>query len=97
MTVNRLLNLGIELTGKKVLADKAFGSEKIRDYLAGHGAIVCIPDKSNASGGLQHGESICREPKLENLRPVEKCKHILDRWLTMGRDLSIVRKGGPSI
>lgn len=39
---------GIELTGKKVLADKAFGSEKIRDYLAGHGAIVCIPDKSNA-------------------------------------------------
>jgi len=39
---------GIELTGKKVLTDKAFGSEKIRDYLAGHGAIVCIPDKSNA-------------------------------------------------
>ena len=39
---------GIKLTGKKVLADKAFGSEYIRDYLARHGASVCIPDKVNA-------------------------------------------------
>ena len=46
---------------------------------------------------LRHGESICLEPKLENLRPVEKYKHILGRWLTMGQDLSIVRRGGPSI
>ena len=49
------------------------------------------------SEGLSHGESIYLEPKLENLRPVEKYKHILDRWLTMGWDLSIVWKGGPSI
>ena len=52
---------------------------------------------SPVSEGLRHDESICPEPKLENLRPVEKHKHILDRWLTMGRDLSIVRRGSPSI
>ena len=34
--------------GKKILADKAFGSENIRDYLARHGAIICIPDKITA-------------------------------------------------
>ena len=28
---------------------------------------------------------------------MEKYKHILGRWLTMGQDLSIVRRGGPSI
>ena len=39
---------GIKLKGKKILADKAFGSENIRDYLARHGAIICIPDKINA-------------------------------------------------
>ena len=38
---------GIELTGKKILADKAYSSEQIRSYLQGHGAVVCIPDKVN--------------------------------------------------
>ena len=49
------------------------------------------------SEGLRHGKSIGLEPKLENLHPVEKYKHILDHWLTVCRDLSIVRRGGPSI
>ena len=31
--------------------------------------------------------------KLENLHPVEKYKHILDRWLIMGQDPSIVLRG----
>jgi hypothetical protein len=31
------------------------------------------------AGGLQHGESTCPGSKLENLHPVEKYKHILDR------------------
>lgn len=39
---------GIKLADKKVLGDKAFGSEQIRSYLARHGAIICIPDKVNA-------------------------------------------------
>ena len=37
----------IELNGKKVLADKAYSCDKIRDYLEGHGAQICIPDKAN--------------------------------------------------
>ena len=38
----------ITLVGKKVLADKAFCSEEIRDYIFQQKAISCIPDKSNA-------------------------------------------------
>ena len=38
---------GIELSGKIVLADKAYSCDKIRDYLEGHGAQICIPDKAN--------------------------------------------------
>ena len=37
----------IELNGKKVLADKAYSCDKIRDYLEEHGAQICIPDKAN--------------------------------------------------
>ena len=37
----------ITLTGKTVLADRTFSSEKIRDYLEKEGGQVCIPDKSN--------------------------------------------------
>ena len=38
---------GIELKGKRVLADKAYSTEFIRSYLQGQGAVVCIPDKIN--------------------------------------------------
>ena len=38
---------GVELKGKKVLADKAYSCESIRSYIQEHGAIACIPDKSN--------------------------------------------------
>ena len=38
---------GIVLAGKKVLADKAYSCEKIRNKLEEQGAVVCIPDKSN--------------------------------------------------
>lgn len=38
---------GVELKGKKVLADKAYSTEFIRSYLQGQGAVVCIPDKIN--------------------------------------------------
>ena len=37
---------GVDLTGKKVLADKAYSCQAIRDYLDQRGAVVCIPDKS---------------------------------------------------
>ena len=38
----------ITLAGKKVLADKAFCSEEIRNFISEKEAVACIPDKSNA-------------------------------------------------
>ena len=38
----------IALEGKKILADKAFTSEEIREYISQEKAVACIPDKSNA-------------------------------------------------
>ena len=38
---------GVDLVGKTVLADKAYSSDKIRNYLEERGANVYIPDKSN--------------------------------------------------
>ena len=38
----------VALAGKKVLADKAFCSEDIRNFIFQEKAEVCIPDKSNA-------------------------------------------------
>ena len=38
---------GIELGGKKILADKAYSCSQIRGFLAEHGAFACIPDKAN--------------------------------------------------
>ena len=37
---------GVNLKGKKILADKAYSCQSIRDYLEERGAVVCIPDKS---------------------------------------------------
>ena len=42
----------INLKGKCVLADRAFSSEKIRDYIEKEGGQVCIPDKTNYN--IQH-------------------------------------------
>ena len=36
----------VDIAGKKVLADKAYSCQAIRDYLEKRGADVCIPDKS---------------------------------------------------
>lgn len=38
----------VTLEGKTVLADKAFCSEEIREYIDSQNAVACIPDKSNA-------------------------------------------------
>ena len=39
---------GIKLAGKKILADKAYGCEHFRSFIAEHGASACIPDKVNS-------------------------------------------------
>ena len=41
------LLFGIELGGKKILADKAYSCEQIRSFSAEHGAVAWIPDKAN--------------------------------------------------
>ena len=38
----------VNIGGKTVLADKAFGSTSIRDFIHAKDASVCIPDKANA-------------------------------------------------
>lgn len=35
------------LKGKKILADKAYSTLEIRQFLENHGAVICIPDKIN--------------------------------------------------
>lgn len=37
----------IPLDGATVLADKAYGAFRLREYIAAHGADYCIPPKSN--------------------------------------------------
>ena len=39
----------VDLTGSNVLADRAYGAEKIRTFIREHGATYTIPPKSNAS------------------------------------------------
>ena len=48
-TLKKALDLlaGVDLAGKKVLADRAYSCDKIRSYLNSHGATVYIPDKVN--------------------------------------------------
>ena len=38
----------MNIDGKNVLGDKAYGSRKIRDFISHHNAKACIPDKSNS-------------------------------------------------
>ena len=38
---------GINLKAKKILADKAYSTSEIRQYLQNQGAVICIPNKLN--------------------------------------------------
>lgn len=37
----------VDISGSIVMGDKAYGSEKIRDYITYHGATYAIPPKDN--------------------------------------------------
>ena len=39
----------VDLTGWNILADRAYGAEKIRTFITGHGAMYTIPPQSNVS------------------------------------------------
>ena len=43
----------VTLAVKKVLADKAFSSDEIRNFISQEKAFACIPDKSNAAVMIQ--------------------------------------------
>lgn len=45
--VETLSNVSLE--GSVVLADKAYGTKEIREYIESQGASYCIPPKSNAT------------------------------------------------
>ena len=38
----------VDLTGRTVLADRAYGASDIRDYICENVALSCIPDKVNS-------------------------------------------------
>ena len=40
---------GVELSGSVVLADKAYGTVKVREYIESEGATYCIPPKVNTA------------------------------------------------
>ena len=52
---------GLKLKDKVVLADKAYSTVKIRNYLEKQGAIVCIPDKANAKVKHEFDEELYKK------------------------------------
>jgi transposase len=38
---------GVDISGSIVMGDKAYGTQKIRDYITSHGATYAIPPKAN--------------------------------------------------
>ena len=53
-----------EIQGSNILGDKAYGSEKIRNYIEEHGATYTIPPKCNAKEPWEYDEWIYRERHL---------------------------------
>ena len=52
---------GLDLKDKVVLADKAYSTAKIRDYLEKQGALVCIPNKVNAKVKHEFDEELYKK------------------------------------
>ena len=52
---------GLNLKDKAVLADKAYSTAKIRDYLEKQGTKVCIPDKVNAKVKHEFDEEVYKK------------------------------------
>ena len=52
---------GLDLKDKVVLADKAYSTAKIRDYLEKQGVKVCIPDKVNAKVKHEFDEELYKK------------------------------------
>lgn len=73
---------GIELGGKKVLADKAYSSEKIRAFIQKQGATVCIPDKSNGIVKHDFDEELYKQRNIVErfFQRIKEFRHISSRF-----------------
>ena len=72
----------IDLSGKSVLADRAYCGQSIRDYLEKHSAKICIPDKVNFR--IKHNfdaELYKRRNLVERFfQRIKNCRHIATRY-----------------
>ena len=73
---------GIKLAGKKILGDKAFGSEQIREHLVRHDAIVCIPDKVNSKVKHDFDADLYRKRNIVErfFQRIKNYRHIATRY-----------------
>ena len=73
---------GIKLTGKTILADKAYSSEHIRLFLAEHGASACIPDKVNSRVKHDFDSELYKERNIVErfFQRIKNYRHIASRY-----------------
>ena len=72
----------VELDGKSVLADKAFGAEYIRSFIVSHNAFACIPDKSNAVVNHDFDKELYKQRNIIErfFQRIKKYRHIATRY-----------------
>ena len=72
----------VTLVGKKVLADKAFCSEEIRNFISQEKAVACIPDKSNAVVTHEFDEELYKARNIIErfFQRIKNFRHIARRY-----------------
>lgn len=72
----------VTLAGKKVLADKAFCSEEIRNFISQEKAGACIPDKSNAVVTHEFDEALYKARNIIErfFQRIKNFRHIATRY-----------------
>ena len=77
---------GIKLKGKTILADKAYSSEHICVFIAEHGAVVCIPDKSNLKVKHDFDAEVYKHRNIVErfFQRIKNYRHIATRRLPLG-------------
>ena len=73
---------GIELGGKKILADKAYSCAQIRFFIAEHGAVACIPDKVNSKVKHDFDAELYKQRNLVErfFQRIKNYRHIATRY-----------------
>ena len=73
---------GIELKGKKVLADRAYSCQSIRHYLEERGGVVCILDKTNFKTKHSFDAELYKQRNLVErfFQRIKNYRHIATRY-----------------